>query len=155
MNADISEDKETYAVIRVAMEVHCELGNGFLEAVYQEAMESEFISRRIPFCRETPIPIHYKGKQLNSLYRADFLCYQSVIVELKAIKSLTEIESAQILHYLKATRFQRGLLINFGTPKLQYKRFIHSSNNLRSSAQSAVNNLNETTDFMDERRSRL
>jgi GxxExxY protein len=75
-----------------------------------------------------------KGEPLGHPYRADFLCNQSIIVELKAIKALTDIESAQIIHYLKATGFQRGLLINFGTPKLQYKRFIHSSPHLRSSA---------------------
>jgi GxxExxY protein len=138
INADLKKDPDTYAIIGAAMEVHRELGNGFLEGVYQDALEIELTRRNISFKREHPIPICYKGLVLGTPYRADFVCYHSVIVELKAIKTLTDVESAQVLHYLKATRFARALLINFATPRLDYKRFIRSENHLRTSALSAV-----------------
>lgn len=138
MNADAQKDAETYAIIGAAMEVHRELGSGFLEGVYQDALEVEFGCRRIPFVREHSIPISYKGRQLGTPYRADFVCHGSIIVELKAIKSLTDVESAQVLHYLKATGFERALPLNFATPRLESKRFIRSETHLRSSASSAV-----------------
>lgn len=121
------------------MAVHSELGDGFLEGVYHDALEIEFAHLGIPFSREHPIPVTYRGQSLSTPYRADFICHESIIVELKAIKTLTDIESAQVLHYLKATGFERALLINFGTPRLGYKRFIRSENHLRKSASSAVN----------------
>ena len=138
MNADLQKDPETYAILGAAMEVHRELGNGFLEGVYQDALEIELTQRGIPFTREHPVPVTYKGHVLGTPYRADFVCYGSIIVELKAIKSITDIESAQVLHYLKATGLKRALLINFATPRLDYKRFIQSENHLRPSASSAV-----------------
>ena len=134
MNTDSRRDPETYAIIGAAMEVHRELGNGFLEGVYQDALEFEFEQRNIPFRREQPVPVLYKGVTLGAPYRADFVCHGSIIVEIKAIKTLTDVESAQVLHYLKATGFQRALLINFATPRLDYKRFIQSENHLRPSA---------------------
>ena len=121
------QDPQTYAIIGAAMEVHNELGAGFLEAVFQDAMEHEFTCRNIPSTREHPIPILYKGIQLGTPYRADFFCYQSIIVELKAIQRLSDIEFAQTLHYLKATSRKRALLINFGSQKLEYKRLILSN----------------------------
>lgn len=138
MTADLQKDPETYAIIGAAMEVHRELGCGFLEGVYQDAVKVEFKLRDIPFQREHPVAVFYRGSTLGSPYRADFVCYGSVIVELKAVKALTDVESAQVLHYLKATSCERALLINFGTLRLDYKRFIHSENHLRSSASSAV-----------------
>lgn len=117
------------------MEVHGELGNGFLEAVYQDALEMEFEGRGIPFSREHDIPVCYKTKTLGTPYRADFLCFGAIIVELKAIRALTGIEDAQVIHYLKATGLNRALLINFGAFRLEYKRLV---NNLRPSAESAV-----------------
>lgn len=131
MSADPKNDPETYSIIGAAMAVHGELGNGFLERVYQDALEIEFTQRNIPFTREPMIPVIYKGHTLGTPYRADFVCHASIIVELKAIKTLTDIESAQVLHYLKATGFERALLINFGTPRLDYKRFIQSANHSR------------------------
>jgi GxxExxY protein len=131
-----SRDPETFAIIGAAMEVHRVLGHGFLEAVYQDALEREFIMRGIPYRREQPIPVLYKGHQLPSSYRADFVCHGAVIVELKAIKKLTEIEDAQILNYLKATGFKRALMFNFAAQRLEHKRFVN--NYLRPSASSAV-----------------
>jgi GxxExxY protein len=139
MNADSQQDPETYAIIGAAMEVHRELGNGFLEGVYQDALEMEFKHRNIPYQRERHVPVFYKTAPLGTPYRADFVCYGSIIVELKAIKTLTDVETAQVLHYLKATRFDRALLLNFATPRLEYKRFIQSQSHLRSSSSSAVN----------------
>jgi GxxExxY protein len=131
-----NRDPQTYAIIGAAMEVHTILGHGFLEAVYQDALEKEFCTRRVPFVREQSIPVHYKGQMLSTPYRADFVCYGSIILELKAIKRLSEIEDAQVLHYLKATGYERALLFNFATPQLEYKRFINS--HLRPSVSSAV-----------------
>ena len=120
-------DPETYAIIGAAMAVHAELGHGFLEPVYQAAFEQELLTQRIPFQREVEIPVSYKGKSLEISYRADFVCFDRVIVELKALQKLSGVEESQILNYLKATGLERGLLINFGTPSLQHKRFVLSA----------------------------
>jgi GxxExxY protein len=127
-------DEETYAIIGAAMTVHRELGAGFLEAVYQEALEIEFMARRIPYRRESDLPIFYRGERLRTFYKADFVCFENVVVELKALKSLSTIEEAQVLNYLKATNLTKALLLNFGASSLQYKRLVL---NLRESAQSA------------------
>jgi GxxExxY protein len=118
------EDSQTYAIIGAAMEVHTQLGHGFLEGVYQEALAIEFSLRPIPFEREAEISITYKGEPLTCKYRADFVCFGEVIVELKALSALTSVEEAQVLNYLKATGYQRALLINFGAPSLQTKRLV-------------------------------
>ena len=128
------KDPETYAIIGAAMEVHRELGHGFLEAVYQEVLAREFTVRNIPFERKKPLVILYKGKPLEAGYRADYVCYGAVVVELKALQSLSGAEEAQLLNYLKAGGFQRGLLLNFGAPSLQQKRMVL---NLRESEKSA------------------
>lgn len=122
-----SRDPQTYAIIGAAMEVHRQLGPGFLEAVYQHALAVEFSAQAVPFSREVELPVHYKGQQLPCSYRADFICYDSVIVELKALQTVSGFEEAQVLNYLKATRLERGLLINFGSRSLQFKRFVLSN----------------------------
>lgn len=108
------------------MEVHRHLGPGFLEPVYQEALAIEFGICGIPFVREQDLPVLYKGRRLACGYRADFVCYDSIICELKALQSLTGKEEAQLINYLKATGLERGLLINFGRPSLDFKRFANS-----------------------------
>ena len=119
-------DPQTYAIIGAAMAVHSELGCGFLEPVYQEAMERELSYKAIPFDRERALPIHYRDSPLTIRYRADFVCYEEVIVELKALARLSTVEESQVLNYLKASRLERGLLINFGAERLEYKRFVHT-----------------------------
>ena len=119
-------DKRTYAIIGAAMEVHRELGSGFLEAVYHEALAIEMTSRNIQFVHEVELPVIYKGRQLATLYRADFICFDKVILEIKAFRELSTLQEAQILNYLKATGLGVGLLINFGAESLQYKRFVNT-----------------------------
>ncbi len=118
--------KETYKIIGAAMEVHKQLGGGFLEAIYQEALEIEFKNNEIDYKRELPLNVIYKGQKLNKQYFADFVCYNSVIVELKALSDISSNHEAQILNYLKATNIQVGLLINFGKQSLQYKRIVNT-----------------------------
>lgn len=119
-------DPKTYAIIGAAMEVHRVLGCGFLEAVYQEALELELGDRGIPFQSQTEIPITYKTRKLKTKYRPDFTCHDSVIVEVKALDKLNSAEEAQIINYLKATGHSVGLLINFGAQSLEYRRFVFS-----------------------------
>jgi len=132
MNADTDKrDAQTFAVIGAAMAVHTELGHGFLEPVYQEALAWEFQPRGIEFEREAALPIHYRNVTLSTVYRSDFICFGEVIVELKALNKLSGTEEAQVINYLKAAKLQKALLINFGAPSLEYKRLIF---NLRKSA---------------------
>lgn len=121
---DKATDPQTFAIIGAAMVVHSELGSGFLEPVYQEALAIEFESRGVEFERDSPTNVTYKGRPLNSAYRADFICFGEVIVELKAISALTNEHTSQVLNYLKATGMHRGLLLNFGEKRLNYKRLV-------------------------------
>jgi GxxExxY protein len=125
-------DPRTYAIIGAAIEVHKELGRGFLEPVYHEAMQIELLARSIPFAREVTLPVWYKSQRLRSEYRADFVCFDKVIVELKALAALTGHEEAQVINYLKATGHEVGLLINFGAASLQYRRLILSKKSAQS-----------------------
>ena len=122
------KDERTYRIIGAAIEVHKELGCGFLEAVYQEALAREFSAQKIPFKSQAIIGIEYKGETLDKTYQADFICYDGIIVEIKAISSLSGIEEAQLINYLKATGLKVGLLINFGAKSLEYKRLVYGFN---------------------------
>jgi GxxExxY protein len=142
----MNSDPQTYAIIGAAMEVHCQLGHGFLEAVYQEAFAMEMAGKKIPFVREIPLQIRYKGEVLACGYKADFICYDSILVELKAIERMGNPEKAQVINYLNATKLTRALLFNFGSGSLEYERLVLTPSssdidflpkNLRSSAQSA------------------
>jgi GxxExxY protein len=115
---------EAYNIIGAAMNVHRELGCGFLEGVYAEALEIEFAEQGIPYIREALLQIDYKGHTLRKSYVADFICYDKITVELKAVKELDNINEAQVFNYLKATGFKLGLLINFGKQSLEYKRIV-------------------------------
>lgn len=123
------KDPRTYAIIGAAMEVHRQLGCGFLEPVYHEAFAVELGARSAPYQREVDLSIFYKGQRLNTTYRADFICFDSVVVELKALAGLGRVEEAQIMNYLKATGYEIGLLLNFGAGSLEYRRFVFSKEN--------------------------
>ena len=121
-------DNMTGRIINACFEVHNELGNGFLETVYQEALEGEFKIQEIPYEREKLLPIIYKGKRLSKEYYADFVCYDSIIVELKAVTVLSKPHKAQVLNYLNAANLDIGLLINFGETSLKWERITKFKN---------------------------
>jgi len=107
-------------------EVYKQLGCGFLEAVYQECLTIEFAARSIPFADQLPLALHYKGRSLEQKFIPDVICFNSIIVELKAAKELANEHRAQVLNYLKVTGYKLGLLINFGHyPQLQWERLVH------------------------------
>ena len=117
--------EEVYRIVGEAMEVHGQLGAGFLEAIYQEAMEMELTERQIPFEPRKDLIVEYKGRPLLKKYIADLLCFGQIVVEIKAIDQLTGVDEAQLLNYLRATGCRVGLLINFGkVGKLEWKRMI-------------------------------
>ena len=122
----MEKDKRTYKIIGAAMEVHKEMGCGFLEGVYQEALEVEFGVQGIPYKAQPVVEILYKGKPLEKKYQPDFICFDDVIVEIKALEYLSGIEEAQIINYLNVTKLKVGLLINFGSKSLEHKRFVHN-----------------------------
>ena len=117
---------ESYAIIGACMKVHRALGPGFLEAVYEEVVEKEFIVQNIPYKRQVKLDLYYEGVQLKKHYRADFVCYDSIIVELKAVTQMPSVFYMQLQNYLKCTNMELGMLINFGTPSLTYKRIVNS-----------------------------
>jgi GxxExxY protein len=117
--------QEVYDIIGAAMEVYCRLGYGFLEPVYQEALEIELTARAIPFVARKKLSISYKQHELRKKYVPDFFCYDQIIAEIKVCERLENRAVAQLLNYLKATRYRVGLLINFGSPiKLEWKRYV-------------------------------
>jgi len=120
-------EEDTYKIIGAAIEVHKTLGMGFLEAVYQEALEKEFKLQNIPYRREVTFPVYYKSELLESKYKADFVCYNNIIVELKAVQKLIGEHQAQVINYLKTSKLEAGLLFNFGSKSLEHKRIILNS----------------------------
>jgi GxxExxY protein len=117
-------DPQTYKIIGAAMAVHTELGCGFLEAVYRCALTVEFELQGVPFGFEQTLPIAYKGRKLPLKYRVDFICFDDIIVEVKALDAISSRDVAQLLNYLKASGLRRGLVINFGSTSLQHKRLV-------------------------------
>ena len=124
MSKEIYFKEECYKIVGACMEVHKELGHGFLEAVYHEALKMEFQIQGIPFESEKELTVFYKGRKLEKMYIADFVCYENIIVEIKALSALAGEHDAQVLNYLKATKFKLGLLVNFGELSLKYKRLV-------------------------------
>ncbi len=123
--ADLIYPDESYLIMGACFEIYANQGPGFLEAVYQESLEIEFRQRGIPFLAQVELATKYKGQPLKQTYKADFVCYETILIELKALSDLTGAHHAQVLNYLKATGFRLGLLINFGShPRLEYQRIV-------------------------------
>ena len=110
------------------MDIHSTLGKGFLEAVYNEVLEKEFIKQQVPYQREVKLDIFFKGEKLDKKYKADFICYEEIILETKSVSFLHDNFTKQILNYLRATNKKLGILINFGESSLKYKRVVNSGN---------------------------
>ena len=120
--------EECYEIQGAAFEVYKEMGCGFLEAVYQECLEKELAKRSISFQSQVELHLNYKGEQLNQTYKPDFICFDKIIVEIKAVKELASEHKAQLLNYLKATGLELGLLVNFGSyPKVEIIRMANSN----------------------------
>lgn len=123
--AELVLKDEVYEIIGAAMEVYWVLGQGFLEPLYQEALGIELTRRGLPFKAQQELAISYKGQVLDKRYVPDFVCYNQIIVELKAQVRLTGIDEGQLLNYMKMTKMRVGLLVNFGSrPKLEWKRYV-------------------------------
>jgi GxxExxY protein len=123
---------ESYEIIGACFEVYNELGSGFTEPVFQEALEIEFAGRGIPFKAQVDLPIFYKDTPLKHCFRADFLCHEAIILEIKAVSILTGEHRAQVMNYLHAGRYQLGLLVNFGShPRLEHERLANSKKSIR------------------------
>ena len=120
--------EESYKIIGACMKVHRVLGNGFLEAVYEEAMAKEFAKEDIPYKRQVKLNIYYDDQKLNKFYKADFICYDNIILEIKTVKYVPVAFQAQLKNYLTATKKELGILINFGEPSLTYKRIVNTKN---------------------------
>ena len=122
---DLIYSKEAYAIFGACFEVFNQMGNGFVEPVYQECLEIELEIQEIPFVPQRELNLHYRGRLLKRKYIPDFMCYEKIIVEIKAVASLTNEHRAQVHNYLAATRYQLGLLINFSNAKgVQYERIV-------------------------------
>lgn len=120
--------EESYKIIGACMKVHRGLGAGFLEAIYEEALKKEFVKMEIPFENQVKLQVYYEGKKLNKYYKVDFICYDNIIIEIKAVSQVPDACYAQIKNYLSATKKELGMLINFGQPSLAYKRIINLKN---------------------------
>ena len=125
MEEDFLYQSETYKIIGAMMEVHKTLGCGFLEAVYQEALAIEFDRQKIPYVKEKKLLLFYKEVQMEKFYVADFLCYDKIVVEIKALSALISTHDSIMINYLNATKFKVGILGNFGEKSLKYKRLVN------------------------------
>ena len=121
-DVNIYRKEESFKILKACFEVNKELGNGFLEPVYQEALELEFKNQNIPYEREKFLPIVYKGQRLSKEYYADFVCYNDIVLELKAVSVVVKAHKAQVLNYLKAADKRLGYLVNFGNNSLTWER---------------------------------
>ena len=126
MSTNVVYKDESYRIIGAAFEVYKNKGCGFLEAVYQECLAIELEDQTIPAVEKSPLRLEYKGRELKQKYEPDFLCFGKIVVEIKAVKSLSDEHRAQVINYLKATGMELGILINFGHfPKVQHERFVN------------------------------
>jgi GxxExxY protein len=125
MSVDLIYKEESYRIIGACMKVHGILGPGFLEAVYEEALAKEFKKLNIPFSRQEKLNVFYENEKLDKYYRADFVCFKEIIVELKAVKAIPVAFYTNLKNYLTATNKELGLLVNFGTGSLNYKRILN------------------------------
>mgnify|MGYP001008784413 CR=1 FL=1 len=116
--------EESYKILGACFTVHSELGCGFLENVYQEALAKELAVRKIPFKKEAELDILYKNEYLSKKYYADFICYDKIILDIKACENISDNHIAQVVNYLSATNFKLGIIINFGSKSLTYKRIV-------------------------------
>ena len=123
--AKIVYPDESYAIIEACFNVYKDKGCGFLEPIYQECTEIELEFQKIPFAAQKRMKLTYRGRELKKTFKPDFICYDKIIIELKAVSHLIDEHRAQVINYLNATRMQLGLLVNFGHhPKLEYERII-------------------------------
>jgi GxxExxY protein len=124
--SEIIFKEESYKIMGACFEVYKHMGSGFLEAVYQECLSIEFDDQRVPFRAHSPLDLRYKSRPLTQKYIPDFICYESIILELKAVHKLANEHRAQVHNYLKATGYKLGLLINFGNcPQLEWERIVN------------------------------
>jgi GxxExxY protein len=123
--AELILPKESYAIVGACFEVYNQMGHGFLEPVYQECLALEFERQKIPFRAQAHLPLHYREQLLQQSYRGDFICYDQILVEIKAVSALIDEHRSQLLNYLHATGLRLGLLVNFGHhPRLEYERLV-------------------------------
>jgi len=127
MKSELIYKDESYAIIGACFHVYKDKGSGFLEPVYQECLEIEFEYLKIPFVAQKQLPLTYRGRLLKQKYQPDFICYDKIIVELKAVSELIDEHRAQVINYLNASSCQLGLLVNFGHyPRIEYERLANS-----------------------------
>ena len=126
MKPEILYKDESYGIIGACFEVYKEKGNGFLESVYQECLAMELGLARIPYVEQNKLKLYYKGMLLKQTYVPDYICHEKIILEIKAVKNVTDEHRAQVINYLKATGLKLGLLVNFGHyPKVEHERFVN------------------------------
>jgi len=136
MADDLLYREEVYRIVGACVAVHKDKGNGFAEPVYQDALEIELEMSEIPFDAQRNYPLSYRGRLLKHTYTPDLLCFDKIVVELKAAKCLTDEHRAQLINYLKVTGLQLGLLVNFGSfPRLEWERLILTQQSLRASSR--------------------